>query len=1141
MSERKSTEQDRRRERRAHGVSRWRRRTWLQLGVGRIRGLIRMAVPGPRVPGLVLALAMGLARPADSPVGRPTFHANLQVASEAAAADHTLVLLVFSAEWCAPCKVLKRTVLDTTEFLERAGPLHATDVDVDANSKTARGFAVQAVPTLLLLTADQTIVARRQGFVDAPGLIAWIEEGRRRVQQGQWEGTASGPKLDEFVTKAAVDRLTAVDLKRLVALLDESDPAERAAAGRLLLAQREAAVPLLLEAVADTYLGRRIAASELLRRLAPTAPPVDPWQSPAELTDTLAALQQWWRATGRLPPATEPVPLAPFAADSLKAAVEALRGEDPVARTEAMSTLTEHGLAGLPRVREAIQQSERDGHSRATALLEDVRWAVLVPDRVELRTGGVRAALARGTSPERQEAAARLQQGGREAIPALGELVNDADPLVIESAVRALSGIGGNLAVPAMAALLQAADSNLRMTAAQALGHARNTNAMPPLLASLVDPHEVVVCTALSAIEELHSSLRNFLSKRPLATDLVVGLKKCLADDRWRVRAAAAEVAGKLNAAEVRDDLTKLLDDPDGFVVKNALAALSEQEATPTPPQLGAIARRHAGLRGEVVALLLATGRDESSEVVADLYRTGGTEERLDLLHALSSTAGELGAAWTPLLTQAAAEPDARLRRAATEALGSLPAKPAAELLEPRLNDEDAETRTAAVAVVLSILGGEPLPRGSRVSARTDMISFARSGFALRTATAAQTNDPPATAAQRRAWHTALEARAGPTPTPAVAAALYVTGSDRVSDLPMLQAALDRAEPADRVQFAQSPALAAILPRLPWPEGQPVLERLCGTPALFVRTLERADRAMPALVDYLHEPARFRAAVEPASGEELSQVLTRLLIAGDRHPSLDSDQAWVPPVVTALLQATNAAWRAAAVHVLSHGPHEVPLATLEPAARDPNPWVRMAVVRALARAAKDRATLEARLEPMLHDADPLVVRHAALGLLEPELRQAAGLDAEFDSTFRFGDVQVSSGSTHAEEQRPLTLLDHKPPFLDHVRAGLASAGAKLRAPFALLLAQYGDFSGVDRLVAGTAGEQEESDTGGAPALAGIALSHDPKYLPYLRKVADKTEQPQELAPILQALKGFTGTSARGLRLEINRRIRGATE
>jgi len=119
-----------------------------------------------------------------------------------------------------------------------------------------------------------------------------------------------------------------------------------------------------------------------------------------------------------------------------------------------------------------------------------------------------------------------------------------------------------------MAALLRASDANLRMTAAQALGKTKNKEAVAPLLAVVSDPNEVVAGTALAALEQLNAA-RSYSARRELAPELIAALRGSLKDARWRVRAAAAEIAGKLGAKELVSVLKTLLADEDGFVVKN--------------------------------------------------------------------------------------------------------------------------------------------------------------------------------------------------------------------------------------------------------------------------------------------------------------------------------------------------------------------------------------------------------------------------------------------------------------------------------------------------------------------------------------------------------------------------------------------
>jgi hypothetical protein len=109
------------------------------------------------------------------------------------------------------------------------------------------------------------------------------------------------------------------------------------------------------------------------------------------------------------------------------------------------------------------------------------------------------------------------------------------------------------------------------------------------------------------------------------------------------------------------------------------------------------------------------------------------------------------------------------------------------------------------------------------------------------------------------------------------------------------------------------------------------------------------------------------------------------------------------------------------------------------------------------------------------------------------------------------------------------------------RRRLASAGEVERGiTFALLLAQHGEFDGIDRVLARSPERDDDTSEVLPDAfLAGIALSRDAKYLPFLRRLTDRTQQEWELRKILRALKGMTGAEARQLRVDLNKRMRTA--
>jgi hypothetical protein len=202
--------------------------------------------------------------------------------------------------------------------------------------------------------------------------------------------------------------------------------------------------------------------------------------------------------------------------------------------------------------------------------------------------------------------------------------------------------------------------------------------------------------------------------------------------------------------------------------------------------------------------------------------------------------------------------------------------------------------------------------------------------------------------------------------------------------------------------------------------------------------------------------------------------------------------------------------------------------------------VRRAAVQSLARQTKERPALDARIGPLLSETNLPVATAAALALLQPEVRQAANLEMTAGFfVFENHSGGDSSAQVNLSADRPLTRLEGKPAFLEPARKWLATAKLSESIPFALLLAQYGQFDGLDRLAAGSVeggGAENEMDDA---MLAGIALSQEAKYLPVLRKLMDARNDEWSLKKLLQAIQGMRGPEVRQLRLDINKKIRNA--
>src|ERR1019366_2840448 len=116
-------------------------------------------------------------------------------------------------------------------------------------------------------------------------------------------------------------------------------------------------------------------------------------------------------------------------------------------------------------------------------------------------------------------------------------------------------------------------------------------------------------------------------------------------------------------------------------------------------------------------------------------------------------------------------------------------------------------------------------------------------------------------------------------------------------------------------------------------------------------------------------------------------------------------------------------------------------------------------------------------------------------------------------------------------------LSGNPAFLEQARRRVTESTPPEAALQALLLAQYGDYSGLEPFPPSVVRENEEQSEVGSVLLAAVAMSRDAKYVPHLKQLTASTKGRPDFTRLLQALKGMSGPEARELRPEINRRMR----
>jgi thioredoxin 2 len=77
------------------------------------------------------------------------------------------------ATWCGPCRMVSPALEKLAG--ERAGQLKLVKVDVDRAPAVSQRFAVQAVPTLLVVHRGETL-ARQSGAAPLAAVRSWVDQ-----------------------------------------------------------------------------------------------------------------------------------------------------------------------------------------------------------------------------------------------------------------------------------------------------------------------------------------------------------------------------------------------------------------------------------------------------------------------------------------------------------------------------------------------------------------------------------------------------------------------------------------------------------------------------------------------------------------------------------------------------------------------------------------------------------------------------------------------------------------------------------------------------------------------------------------------------------------------------------------------------
>jgi len=242
------------------------------------------------IPTLFLIVAAGsLGARADLPADWST---NYNETFASAASAQKPVLVYFTASWCGPCKMMTRATLADPSVVQALANIEHVAVDIDEHPDLASQHGVQAVPTLVMVSAVGSETDRSTGFLPVDEFLRWLTNGLSVAQAATERQMLAKKELGEVdqLLDAMDSNSNRVAATNLFDLCSTRDPAVLPTATLYLktLSMRDPA--LVLEGLNDPRLATRIQVANALHGSLGDSFDVDPW-SPS--TNRQQSILKW--------------------------------------------------------------------------------------------------------------------------------------------------------------------------------------------------------------------------------------------------------------------------------------------------------------------------------------------------------------------------------------------------------------------------------------------------------------------------------------------------------------------------------------------------------------------------------------------------------------------------------------------------------------------------------------------------------------------------------------------------------------------------------------------------------------------------------------------------------------------------------
>ncbi len=1076
--------------------------------------------------------------PGDFCTNTPVAHAVLDAAYEAAKKDQSLVLLVFRAQNCIFSKAFYNHTLKSEIFLNADLKVHYIILDVDKHKNLTREFSPRFLPESFVLTHDGKIIDRQRGLIEPEQLITWIRQAEKKAAKGEWINYSSTGEFGTFLEKFKSGRPLDTDYKKLIDILGNKNVKDRAAAEKVIKKQFKQVMPYLIDAVADPFLATRVKVQDLLKKVIPHAPDIHPWASKPERKKDLDRLQTWWDKVKHeiIITATKPETVS-YDLLSVQQALNKIVSDNASDRTKAMTMLVEMGIQTLPAIKNKIASKQREKDYQALATLKHVKWAILISPEIEQTILDIKNTLEGNNNRNRLAVIEQLGNIGEAALPVLFELLSEEDPLIQEEAVLALAKIKSQKIVPHMAKLLKSTNPNLRMTAAQLLGQSEWDAATPFLVKALSDPDEIVVLTALAALEELKSQ------------DIDQYLIACLKDKRWRVRAKSAETIGKMEVFTARNTLNELLMDRDPFVIKSALTALSELSFTPEPETLKQLIINYPDLIKIITTLILDHQCTENIQIFSDLFSRIKTRHKIDFLNVLTEAEKNFGkdhkTAWDSVFQKIFTSPDKNIRQKAVIALPACSFTLASKFALSLLKDKQLSVRQAAQNMILLLICNHYGFESYRSLPQNGLMIYYKKH---KKETKNKNKEAEEKIIQAKAiidlyktWNSQLIKEKDEKNILVREMILFLTDKTQIQRDEFIRGFTEQQlKLLFKKEYGQF-SLELLMSRMPWPEASSTIKTLMANPYLYCALISSFTFADPQLIKVAMDSDKLFKNLTKIKTDGQKLIANAFLAPMESHAaSLFKSDNKTKKIVKKLVNADEPFLKTLGITAAQNHP-EILKSTILKLCSHGNAWVRRAAVMTLDSRVSDLVNRESFLSRLIVDKHPEVKKAVIHSLLAKDIRKRIYLYGSKQS-FKFDgiELELNINKHYDAGPRPLSVINRNPVFLKHVKTlyhqKSTGTGSMLSLKIALILAQYGKFDELTIEVEKWFRKKPLSDPE-LPLLIGIALSKNTDYLPILTMYMNQENDASDLRKLLNAVWHFKGNKVKLFRQKLNKQLR----